>query len=164
MLSNIDVTIRRGASEVLNVDFDDAGWSQATLLISCVGLSLRAASLHGSPPLVESFLHSTLECPLTHEIDSVAASWAEAGHTIPQVPARQKNWDSMSCERSLTGLPDSVDQRRRACLEAARQPHSGDWLAAIPSSATGTLLDDDCLRFQSMRTLPLQMRENGGCL
>jgi len=156
-LSEIDNTIRCGASDILNVDFDDTGWIQATLPLRHGGLGLRAvsdvalpayaASLHGSRPLVESILQNTLECSLTPETDSVTASWAEAGHSIPENPAVQRNWDSTSSVGRFTALQERSDQRRRACLEAAKQPHSGDWLSVIPSSATGTFLDDECLRY-----------------
>jgi hypothetical protein len=156
-LSEIDSSIRCGASEILNVDFDDTGWIQATLPLRQGGLGLRAvsdvalpayaASLHGSRPLVESILQKTPECFLSHEMDSVTASWTEAGHTLPLKPAAQKNWDSISSAERLAALQQKSDQRRRACLEAAKQPHSGDWLSAIPSLATGTYLDGDCLRY-----------------
>ena len=115
--------------------------------MSDVALPAYAASLHGSRPLVESILQNTLECSLTPETDSVAASWAEAGHSIPQNPTVQRNWDSTSSVGRLTALQEGSDQRRRACIEAAKQPHSGDWLSVIPSSATGTFLDDECLRY-----------------
>ena len=156
-LQGLDGVIRASASSICNTCFDDTGWQLASLPVAKGGIGLRApslvadpaynASVHVCQPLVESILHNTNESPLDSVVSGIAARWTAAGLPLPDNPRRQKVWDDISVLKVTATLRNSLDQHRLACLEAASQPHSGAWLSAFPSSATGNLLSDDCMRY-----------------
>ena len=65
-------------------------------------------------------------------------------NTLP--PASQRAWDSAASETSLAHLLETANQRDRARLLAASQPHSGAWLQAVPVGSLGLLLDNETVR------------------
>ena len=90
--------------------------------------------------------------------------WSQLGHAIPIGTDKQLQWDEISCAASFATLRSQVEQHHvlRACLPLA-QPHCGDWILSIPSSATGTLLDNDSLRTGIALRLALQLCQQHKC-
>src|ERR1700759_3148773 len=60
---------------------------------------------------------------------------------------RQAAWDaSVVAEATELLLRQTQDSYHSARLKAAVNPHSGDWLKALPISALGLRLDDEAIR------------------
>ena len=146
LLTRFDTILREGLSLILNVDFDDTQWLQATLPVRHGGTSLRTASTLATSAFLASAAsteaHQQAILPPSHsnvadEIRNPAAdAWTSLSSSEPKEPCFQriqKAWDgplvkSMMDRIALTANSD-VDHVR---LKAATAPHSGDWLHAPP--------------------------------
>ena len=85
------------------------------------------------------------------DIDRALAIWSSlTNHPAPMPPSltgRQGSWDDLVVEASLSSLSSQMqDPFSMARLKAALDPHSGDWLKAVPITAVGLRLDDDAIR------------------
>ncbi|CAE1327841.1 unnamed protein product [Acanthosepion pharaonis] len=148
-LNEIDITIKRCAELICNVNFDDTGWRQAKLPLSFGGLSLRSAvdlalpaylsSLSSSRELIDEILGGSSQCFSGISFEQTCSAWAQKSLSIPLDTSKQKSWDKIKCETNFTNLRLSLDQHRLACLLSASQPIIGAWLNAVPSSSTGGL-------------------------
>lgn len=171
-MSQLDATICLSLEEICNVSIDDNGWKQASLPIRHGGLSIRApsdvalpaylASLNLCQPLIDEILNSFSS--LSNECKSKAIhAWKSKHSSPPPTPGTQRSLDDALCRTARESLRTVLDQHRLACLAAASSPHSGDWLKAFPSSATGTMLDDACLRVAICQRLGLRVCEPHPC-
>lgn len=144
---------------VINIRLDDRSWIQASLPIRHGGLGIRKVSSVALPAFLSS-THSSIELiskilksPIHHfSIPFMSESenaWCEncPGTDLPRKLSSQRLWDEPICRlvrdnlyQTATSLPD------RARLLAAAEWESGQWLQALPSVATGTLLDNSTFR------------------
>ena len=70
------------------------------------------------------------------------------GRDLPagEAAKRQRAWDDISCEVRFQELVGPSNQLHRARLLAAKEPHSGAWLKAVPLAKLGLHLDDGTVR------------------
>ena len=140
LLTRFDTILREGLSFILNVDFDDTQWLQATLPVRHGGIGLRTAStlatsaFLASASSTEALQQAILPPSHSNVADetrkSAADAWISLSSSEPSEPCFQriqKDWDgpvikSMVNRIALTANSD-VD---RARLKAATAPHSGD--------------------------------------
>src|SRR6218665_315038 len=62
-------------------------------------------------------------------------------------PVKQKTWDRPLIDRDLAEINEHAEGlTNKARLEAARSPHSADWLSAMPVAACGPALDNESVR------------------
>ena len=156
ILAEFTDTLRQGMASICNISFDNVSWAQATLPIKKGGIGLRLpedvclpayiSSLSSCRALVQDVLIHFPELPLDSPYDVAQQPWLDNGLTLPSNFSSQRLWDDISCQAKKDQLRCSLDQRQLACLETASQPHSGDWLSALPLPSTGSLLDNDTIR------------------
>ena len=172
-LASFDLQTRSCVEAICNVKMDDTGWRQATLPVKFGGLGLRSASdislsaylssLHSSRTLVQEILAQSTEFSSDTEIRAAEAVWSEQGFSVPENTQRQRAWDEVACKSKSSLHSANLDQHRLACFSAASQPYCGAWLTAIPSSATGTFLDNDNITVGVATRLGLRLCESHTC-
>ena len=169
-LKMFDDVLRSALTEICNVDFDDVGWTQATLPLRHGGLGIRSASDIALPAFLSSaFASSTLVSEIlssdsgTSLRDEALSEWSTNISSTPPSRGLQRGWDDLMSKSRQENLRPRLDQHRLACLAAASQPASGAWLQAIPSSSTGTLLDDEAARLAVALRLGLPVCEPHPC-
>ena len=145
---------------MVNVNFGDENWKQATLPVTSGGLGFRRtvdvalpanlASIHSTTHLIRRILpskfHDRLECRIGEAIDT----WRihNPNSDLPEESDRsvQKIWDRTTYHRQYNEMLSASNQLDRARLLAAASKSSGAWLEAIPSAHFGTLLDGESIR------------------
>ena len=170
-LSSFDSSLRSALISLGNFRLDDLGWQQATLPLHRGGLGFRStsdvalpaflSSSYASAPLVAEILHT--EVTDTRALSAAASLWSAIHERQPENKSSQRDWDSINSERIATHLLPSLDQHRLACFAAASHPASGAWLQAVPSSSTGTLLDDETMRIGVAQRIGLPVCEPHPC-
>ena len=154
LLQELDDVIRKGASDICNVSFDDLNWQQATLPVRLGGIGLRSPSTVSFSAYASSFFASRtlsrliLSDPIGSDAveTAICEEWADGGCEVPVVKEKQRLWDDSVCAVIVEDLRKRLNVRRRAALEGAALPHSGSWLFAIPHPSIGTYLDNQTLR------------------
>ena len=172
-LLRLDQLIRQSASKICNVFFDDTGWKQASLPNRHGGIGLRAPSdvslsaYLSSRASTHELVLRVLNTPTGLEDDPALSSakslWSASNLPSPTVPSSQHEWDDIFCKDAFHRLSASLDQHRLVCLKSAASPFSGAWTEAIPSPATGTLLDDNSVRVGVALRLGLRVCEPHRC-
>lgn len=176
--SSIDSTLRNTVAKILNLQFDDRTWTQATLPIIFGGLGIRTTSSLALPAFLSS-AHSTLalisgilNSPSPTDADVTGLSearlvWSSKypGESVPRELGCQSNWDLPGVKATHTGLleqcPDVTD---RARLLAVSVKESGHWLHALPSHNLGTILDPSSLRIAVCLRLGAKVCEPHRCI
>jgi len=160
LLSGFDVVLGRALSTVINVEFSDDQWMQASRPVRMGGLGVRSVILlapsaflalaAGSLELQERLLSGCCDCFADTEVDRILKLWVTVGgNAYPQAAAavRQSCWDSLVCKAQFDQFMSmQVGISDTARLLAVSAPHSGDWLHALPISACGLRLDDNAIR------------------
>ena len=160
LLKPLDKKLRTATSSITNVQFNNESWKQATLPTRYGGLGLRrtqdlalpsyTASLHHCSQLVSAMLSDALHPSVTAEREQAVSTWRQATDNAEPPTGdnarRQRDWDSVLAEKSLSSLLSNANQRDHARLLSAAAPESGSWLHAVPSASLGTLLDPATLR------------------
>ena len=149
---------------MLNIQLDEDQWTQATLSVRYGGLGIRQAtelalpaflaSVSGSQELISQILPTQL-----HDTSGIrdndytigCTKWSMLldGVFLPEgeTAAIQKSWDlPLMAMKTTSMLETATTQTSKARLIAVTAPHAGDFLEAIPMSATGTRLDRNSLR------------------
>ena len=169
-LDKFDRTLRDSLVSICNVDLDDAAWTQATLPIRSGGLGVRSASDLALPAYLssvsssEALVGEILRCDGPTIDGSTAISrWKTVYSSTPVDVTSQQAWDNIACLVRIDHLRPQLNQHRLACLTAAAQPTCGAWLEAIPSSSTGTLLDDETARLAIAHRLGLRVCQPHPC-
>jgi len=107
------------------------------------------ASAAGTASLQASIL-SLCDAPNDRPLALALEQWsAESGAPVPEISLshKQSAWDRPLIKRDLTVLMASTtSDYHLARLKAVTSPHSGDWLLALPISASGLRLDDEAVR------------------
>ena len=166
-LAAFDNTMREALSDLAGGPLSDWSWLKASLPSSLGGLSLRRAMLHapaayvgslhqsnaltadilGHPPA--TFAHLS-QCLAALAIATARPEWSSLQDV--DVPLRQHALSRVIDESSFDALIDSApDTRSRALAVSSANPHAGDWLNVVPSSALGLHLPDrefrPCLQY-----------------
>ena len=150
------------AADLCNASFYDIGWIQAILLIRLGGIGLRRASDLALPAYLASIsanqsLISEITLPdnIPHAQDSCFDMWSSTNQSLPENPNLQRQWDDIKSSSRSATLRPMLDQHRLACLSSATQPDSGTWMNCLPSTAIGTLLDNESFRIAISQHLGL---------
>ena len=159
LLEEFDTTLRKAMTQISNIDFTDASWTQATLPTRSGGLGIRKSIDIGLPCFISSAtsVHAMVDAILMSVTDlapfDVSAEvelWKAGGQGLVEPNGesgfRQRAWDSPRIEFIQKTLIDQADQFSRARLLASAQPESGAWVSAIPVPSLGTQLSPDELR------------------
>ena len=153
LLADFDDCLKSCATDICNVSFDDIGWIQATLPIRMGGIGLRSASDLALPAYLasisarQSFISEITQpdhIPL--DLDSCFDVWSSTNPSLPENPNLQHQWDNIKSSFRSAALRPLLDQHRLACLSSATQPNSGSWMNCLPSTAIGTLVDNQSFR------------------
>ena len=155
-LSNFDKQIEHTIGNICNIKINTYNWSQLILPVRYGGLGVGSMNLMALPAflssvsagrsLIQGILANFSEFNLDTYATDAMDRWSSKDLQLPPDQEKQRSWYNLLCEQSLEGLTASSDQRQLACIKAAAQPHSGDWLHAIPNSTTGSLLSNNCHR------------------
>lgn len=144
-------------STLLNLRLEPSEVTQAFLPVALGGLGLPDAVAVAGPATVSSmFKCSELVRGLlqndawNHFVDTrdaLAAKLSASDGQLPEKPEQQNQWSSKLYEKRLDSLlSTATSDTDKARLRAVSRPAAGAWLHAIPSGATGTLLDDTSAR------------------
>ena len=152
------------ATYICNVSFDDIDRIQATLPISLEGIGLRRASDLALPAYLASISasqslisKSTQPDNIPLALDSCFDVWSSTNPSLPENPNLQRQWDDIKSSSRSATLRPLLDQHRLACLSSATQPNSGAWMNCLPSTAIGTLLDNESFRIAISQRLGLSV-------
>ena len=119
---------------------------------SDLALPVYLASISAS-----QFLISEITQPdnIPHALDSCFDVWSSTNPSLPEDPNLQRQWDDINSSSRSVALRALHDQHRLACLSSATQPNSGAWMNCLPSTAIGTLLDNESFRIAISQRLGL---------
>ncbi|XP_029657785.1 uncharacterized protein LOC115232047 [Octopus sinensis] len=156
ILTYLEKSLKSCTEAVLNICFDEIGWTQAKLPVRFGGIGLRSpkdlaphahfSSISRSRQLVSEVLLPFNELSLELPTADFLEFWTNSNLQIPSEMSRQRDWDEIWAAHSFSTLQPALDQHRQACLLSAAHEHSGSWLDAYPTSSTGSLLDNETLR------------------
>ncbi len=153
----IDELLRDATSRSCNVALNREAWTQASLPIRLGGLGIRRLADVALPAYIASVAATwDLVCNINRRpIGDRPARLAAAIDAFttthcpgfnPDEPLTQRHIDEAASEHRLSDLMSHANQVDRARLLAARAPHSGAWLSAIPVEKLGLLLPDEAVR------------------
>ena len=158
-LRAFDHELRSCAGKILNINFSDQSWLQATLPVRHGGLGLRTAhdlalpaylsSFHASTAIIEGLLGQRFQSSAEKTMTATATSvWKAEARKEPPTSAAQRTWDEPIILRRREALLDSTEKGSacRARILAASAQHAGAWLNALPISTLGLRLNDEQLR------------------
>src|SRR6218665_2679937 len=147
VLGRMDIEIRRGLENILNISFNNIQWLQATLPIRDGGLGVRRvsmlatsaylASATSTKSLVSAILNKEelLEARKNTQPISAESIW------------KQKMWDRPLIESDKAVISAAYsDPINRARLNAVTSPYARDWLSTIPVRNCGLDLSNEAIR------------------
>ncbi|XP_055352294.1 uncharacterized protein LOC129598426 [Paramacrobiotus metropolitanus] len=162
-LQKFDETIRSKAEQLTNVSMTNTVWEQAALPTRFGGLGLvkaadvalaaYASSLHGVADVVHSIVRSN---SVQEKCTRLTEAWTSCYTAdAPRTENRrfQSAWTAVQHTRTATRMLENADVITRARLLAASSSESRAWLAALPVSIFGNLLEDAHLRIAVARRL-----------
>ena len=158
-LIQFDDLQRTAIGKIANCTLNDINWIQASLPVKHGGLGIRSvdvlapSAFLASAAATLSIQSAALPASFTaidRHVDMVSAVWSNRYSTqTPEAIActKQKSWDEASVRHGLEIIESHcADDVGQACFLAARAPHSGDWIHAMPISSCGLRLDDEAIR------------------
>jgi len=157
-LEEFDSILRTSLTNIANCYLSDTSWIQATLPVAKGGLGIRSvATLAPSAYLASAAATLDLQLRLLPsdfhdpEVDRALAIWSSRlSRPTPPVlmnAMRQAAWDAPVVAEVVDSITDLIrDPYHMARWKASLDPHSGDWLKALPISAIGLRLDDEAVR------------------
>ena len=89
--------------------------------------------------------------------------WSSTNPSLPENPNLQSQWDDIKSSSRSAALRPLLDQHRLACLSSATQPNSGAWMNSLPSTAIGTLLDNESFLIAISQRLGLPVCDPRKC-
>ena len=150
------------ASDICNVSLDDIGWIKSTILIRLGDIGLRRASDLALPAYLASIsarqsLISEITQPdnISDAMDSCYDVWSSTNPSLPVNQNLQRQCEDIKSSSRSVALRPLLDQHRLVCLSSATQPNSGAWMNCFPSTAIGTLLDNESFRIAISQRLGL---------
>ncbi|XP_029657562.1 uncharacterized protein LOC115231754 [Octopus sinensis] len=172
-LLDLDDAVTSSLQLLLNTLFTDVGRTRAALPLRFGGLGVRScadlalpcylSSMSASGNFVRSVLINSLELDELTEYPVAVLAWRSLGLGLPEIPSIQKSWDVIWCTHLLESLRTRVDQLELASLNCACQPHSGDWLNALPLASNGLLMEDETIRIGVCLRLGLEICQPHRC-
>lgn len=157
-LVEFDATLRTSLTTIANCSLSDIAWTQATLPVSKGGLGIRSvAALAPSAYLASAAATRDLQLRLLPsdlidgELDRALTIWSSR-LSQPNPPVllnamRQAAWDAPVVAETVDTISRQIkDPYHMARWKAALDPHSGDWLNALPISSIGLRLNDEAVR------------------
>ena len=158
-LITYDQTMRNGLQNILNIEFTDTQWQQATLPIGLGGLGIRRASSLALPAFlasaagtseIQSYILSALESQPDQHFTNLSEHWQTiTGLSLTEYcPTNiQSKWDKPILERELSDLLQSTTELSElARLKAVSSQHASDWLHCLPITSCGLRLGDEAIR------------------
>ena len=157
-LEEFDDTLRTSLSTIANCSLSDMAWAQATLPVAKGGLGIRSVvALAPSAYLASAASTFALQLRLLpvdikdSERDRALTIWSSRLNqpTVPDLynAMRQAAWDAPVVAELAGSITRQIqDPYHMARWKAASDPHSGDWLKALPISAIGLRLDNEAVR------------------
>lgn len=175
LIEPIDNVLKKSLTKILNLQFDDRSWRQATLPIRLGGLGIRTASSVALPAFLSS-THSTLtliskililsiaDVRVSGQADAVA-HWISSypGENLPVNRESQRGWDLPQLKLTFACLLEHSNDVDKARLLAVSEKESGHWLHSLPSLNIGTLLDATVLRIAICLRLGTKICERHTC-
>ena len=158
VLDEFDNTLRASLTTIANCSLSDTAWAQATLPVAKGGLGIRSvAALAPSAYLASAAATLDLQRRLLPsdfndlELDRALKIWSSRlNQPTPPVlinAMRQASWDAPVVAEAVDSISRlNQDPYHMARWKAALDPHSGDWLKALPISAIGLRLDNEAVR------------------
>lgn len=152
LTKKMDDCLKNSLQTIMNIQFNDTQWSQATLPVSKGGLGIRKvsdislpaflSSSFGVQSLVSLLLPFMDNDSVVHLQDEALDQWSTLnGGELPSNMIYQSNWDKINIERLANELSLETDSDK-ARFKALQEQESGAWLQAIPSNNIGTALND----------------------
>ena len=159
-LVRFDGILRKALCSIVNVDFTDIQWAQASLPVNLGGLGVRLvstlapsaflASAAGTRTLQDHLLSQvTMADSDDIEVLRMEEMWSDLSKTVlpsGQSACSQKHLDGIVTGSTQQNILNSVTGADRARLLAVSAPHAGDWLKAFPISSCGLRMDDEAIR------------------
>jgi len=155
-LTRLDDLLRQGLESIVNCSLNNYQWLQSTLPIKDGGLGIRRiVSLASSAYLasaaatlgLQTSILATRAAPSDDYVDEMMEFRKDTLPTTELPPAKQRTWDRPLIERDVAEIcQHSEGLINKARLEAARSPHSADWLHVMPVEACGLALDNETVR------------------
>ena len=135
-------------SSIVNIEFTNESWAQASLPARSGGLGIRKSvdialpcfisSALSASSLVEAILSSVPDLA-PFEVSIEVEIWKSKGQGLVEPSCesgfRQRAWDTPYIEFIQKNLLENADQFSSARLLASSQPKSGSWLSAIQFQA-----------------------------
>ena len=176
LLQEFDNTLKNAMSSLMNIEFSEDAWTQASLPARAGGLGIRKSedialpcfisSALSASTLVEAILSSVTDLA-PFEVSAEVDTWKARGQDLTEPTNesgfRQRAWDSPQIEFLQKTLLDKADQFARARLLASAQPESGSWISAIPVPSLGTNLSPDEIRIAIALRTGSKICENHTC-
>ena len=159
-LHGMDAYVRDTLVGCINVELTEDTWAQAALPLRFGGLGVRGvadlalacynASMHSALDLMRQIYtpasHQVVPPQVTAATSAFRAKFPGRDLPAGEAAKRQRAWDDISCEVRFQELVEPSNQLHRARLLAAKEPHSGAWLKAVPLAKLGLHLDDGTVR------------------
>ena len=162
LLADFDDCLKSRVTDICNVSFDDIGWIQVTLPIRLGGIGLRRASDSALPAYLASISASQSLISEITQPDNIPHAWNHAlmcGHqpTLHYLKTQISNVSGTTSNHLLALLlrdPCLISTDWHVSLRQT-QPNSGAWINCLPSTAIGTLLDNESFRIAISQRLGL---------
>ena len=152
-LSTFDCVLCHELSKILNVEFNDSQWKQASLPVQIGGLGVRSACMLAPSAFVASAA-ATLSLQnaiyqnrcMTQRTRRFHSLWhrGRLSRTRTNLSVGSDTSSERGTHRWHVTSCDTVAGKAR--LKAVEALHAGDWLNALPLSAIGLLLSDEAIR------------------
>ena len=92
---------------------------------------------------------------IPHALDSCSYVWSSTNSSLPENTNLQRQWDDIKSSSRSATLRPLLDLHRLACLSSSTQLYSGAWMNCLPSTAIGTLMDNESFRIATSQRLGL---------
>ena len=177
LLTAYDCILKSGLESILNCNFSNQSWTQATLPVRFGGLGVRKTSDIAIPAFLSSYYHSlprliTLLSPQMLQRDTLANEGTELWLNIfPNLIIPENNkisfqaaWDIPLIENTkMLLLQESTLPMTKARLLASSATESGAWLNALPSPSLGLHLPNDSFRISVALRLGAEICQEHKC-
>lgn len=177
-LVKFDNTLRKALCSIVNVDFTDSQWLQATLPVSLGGLGIRSvstlapsaflASAAGTRSLQDLLLTKSAQVNITdvdvNRVESIWCSLSKSSIPTGLAAHMQKHWDKIVTGVIHKEILESAGDTNRPRILAVSAPHAGEWLKAFPISSCGLRMNDEAVRVSVGLRLGARLCEPHTCV
>ena len=161
LLLRFDTLARSVLSDILNIEFTNTQWLQATLPINVGGLGVRSVSLlapsaflasaAGAFPLIQSLIPDSFSADQDADMDAALICWRDQVPNelpCPMAQGSQKAWDSACVATIVNNITNAAsgDAHVVARWKAISSRGASAWLSALPMSSCGLRMSNECVR------------------